>query len=89
MPWYALSWLDSAGIPVKREVLFRDSTSQVWDFVVGRGKRKNGITDDILGIFISEATADESWDFDIEEPRERTIFAQEVPLIFGEKAKIE
>lgn len=89
MPWYALTSLDSAGIPVKREVLYRDDIIKVWNFIGRRTERIGGIPEGVAGYFISEATADETWDFDIDEPRARTSNAQEVPLIFGEKQKIE
>lgn len=89
MPWYALTWQGIDGHPIKREVLYREGTSQVWDFIAGRNKRKNGISDDWYGVFISEALTDETWDFDIDEPRERLPNAVEVPLVFGEKEPIE
>lgn len=88
MPWYSLTSLNSAGIAAKREVLYRDDVRKVWKFIEGRIKL-GYITPDVFGYFIAEADTDDTWDFDIDEPRARTVHAQEVPLVFGEKAKPE
>lgn len=89
MPWYAITSLNTAGIAVKREILYRDNVRKVWLFLSTRIERARIDEKEVFGFLISEATADESWDFDIEEPRYRGVHAQEVPLVFGEKRKIE
>ena len=87
MPWYALTSLDITGLPTKREVLYRDSIAKVWLFVSGRAVGHR-IPDGVFGYFISEAESDETWDFDIDEPRsQNAIHAVEVPIVHGERQR--
>jgi hypothetical protein len=82
MGWYAITSLDIHGLACKRELLFRDTKWKVIDFLHGRFRTKN-VPDEVWGWYIAEATTDETWDFDIDEPRERSPHAVEVPLNFG------
>jgi hypothetical protein len=84
MPWYSITSLDIAGLAVKREVLYRDDIRKVWAFLSGRIERGR-VPDEVFGYWIGETTTDETWDWDIDEPRYRGVHAQEVPLNFGEK----
>lgn len=80
MPYYAITTLDSDEIPLKREILYRDSRFKVWKFMEGR--IHNGNFDaNLSGFTITDATDEESWDWDIEEPMYRGIHAIEVPLL--------
>jgi hypothetical protein len=83
MGWYAITSLDIAGLACKRELLFRDSKSKVCDFLMGRLKSKSGVPEEVWGWYISEADTEETWDFDIDEPRYRATHAVEVPLRMG------
>jgi hypothetical protein len=85
MPWYAITTLNIQGTPAKREVLFRDDRRKVWNFIEGRIKMARIDFEEIGGFYIAEAEADETWDFDIDEPRYRGPHAEEVPLISGTK----
>lgn len=80
MPYYAITSLDIDGIPEKREVLYRDSRFKVWKFVEGRLHTGN-FDSNLGGVIISEATDDESWDWDIEEPLAKIPHAVEVELL--------
>ena len=80
MPYYAVTTLDIDGLPAKREILYRESRFKAWKFIEGRLHTGN-FDPQIGGVIISEATDDESWDWDIEEPLARTTHAVEVPLL--------
>jgi hypothetical protein len=71
--------LDSEEVPLKREVLFRESRFKVWKFIEGRIHSGN-FDPDSCGFVITAATEDESWDWDIEEPLYRGPHAVEVSL---------
>lgn len=84
MPWYAITSLDMAGKAHKREILHRDSVQKIWEFLAGRAT-SHRIPTDTFGFFVSEATTDETWDWDIDEPHSiHNPRAIEVDLVFGE-----
>lgn len=79
MPWYALISHGEDGNPIKRELLFRDSKYKVLKFIQGR-LAHNTVPEEVWGFFISTPTAEETWDFDIDEPLEPSNHAIEVSV---------
>lgn len=88
MPWYSLTTLGIDGKAVRREVLYRDSISKVHELWGGRCVQKR-IDPEWFGYWITEASDDDEWDYDYDEPRERRTKPYEMPLIFGEELKPE
>jgi hypothetical protein len=80
MPWYAITSWDIEEVPMKREILCRDSIDKVWQFIGGRCDRRT-IPDGVCGYTITEAIQEETWDWDEKTPKPQAALAEEVPLL--------
>lgn len=77
--WYAITWLDIDGKPIKRELLDRDNPRKIWQFVKGRVNMAV-VPEGSYGFWFSEALPEETWDSTFEEDRAPSTFPDEVPI---------
>ena len=79
MQWFTITWMDMDGLPLKREILHRNGPAKIWQFLLARLERKR-VPEGAQGFYFRESTADETWDWDIEEPHSPSNHAIEIPI---------
>jgi len=77
--WYAITWMDNEGNGVKRELLRREDTRKIWEFIRGRITMRN-IPTDAVGVWFWEAMPEETWDDRFDQERDASLHAVEVPV---------
>jgi hypothetical protein len=61
LPWFAITWVNFEGFPLRRELLHRDSERKIWNFVKGRIQAYDAVPPKAQGVFFREAEKKEIW----------------------------
>jgi acetylornithine deacetylase/succinyl-diaminopimelate desuccinylase-like protein len=78
MPWYLISWFDSTGEPLRRDLIERLTDEKIWAYIQGRidGRR---LPKYAQAVHFDNAPESLIYDWDNDRPAEPSLFPIEVP----------